>query len=480
VNGAVTAVAEPRASRWSGVLAVALVLAVGVSFFSAAAATIIVGTVALLVAIDGRVTAPGLLVGFVTVVMLLPAEFRLTFKLPVDASADRLMLLALLAAWALGLVDGSFRALPERVRATATPLLALSALGVLGLLLNAPSTIPAGLFAEDAKALFVLVTLVCVYFFALTVVRDRADVERVTRAAVLAGGIAALTGVVEHFTRANPITTFLLRVPLLQQTRADEVIVRGEDLRVMGTAEHPIAFGGVMALLLPLALWAALEAHGWKRALYGSATGVIASAMLFSVSRSAFVSAGAAFAVLLVVWPKRRKALLWLAVVGVFGIHMVFPGLLGTFRATLDPTYVMQQENQANARFVDYPAVFAIVPRQPLFGLGFGHFSAKRFFYLDNQYLKLLLELGIAGVAAFAWFALRALSPLIRAARAAPESAPLAGALLASASAFLCLSAFFDTFGFVQLTYVFFVVTALGVTLAASESPATAEEAIAA
>lgn len=229
-------------------------------------------------------------------------------------------------------------------------------------------------------------------------------------------------------------------------------------------------------MLVPLALYFAVT-DTRRRPMWVGLTALLAVAMLFSVSRSALIAALVGYLVLLVCWPRYRLALIAVAVVGVFATHMLMPGLLGTFRATLDTSYVAKQESLTNDdnRASDYPKVAAIVPRQVLLGLGFGEFDPNTYFYLDNQALKLILELGIAGVLVFAAFVFLTMRTLVRGVRAGPPaSALLPGALLASVSTFCVASLFFDTFSFVQVTYLFFILSALAMHAASPVAPAEA------
>ena len=416
-------------------------------------------------AADWRVSPRTLYVLFVAAVVLVPAQYRLGARLPIDMRVDRLVLLMLLAGWAFGL----FQTLPEiltpeakRLRA---PLLGLLGVAALSLILNAPRGMSEGYLAADVKGLLLLGVFLATYFLTLKVV-GRDDAERVAALAVVTGVAAACIAIVERFAGFNPVAVTLLTLPGVDRARPDMVLERGMQLRVMGTGEHPIAFGALMAMLLPLAVYFALSARGARRLAYTGAAAAIAVAMLLSVSRSALLAGSVAFLVLLAVWPLQRRRLLSLAMALLLLVTVAAPGLLGTLGKTMRPGWIVQQEKASpSSRMEDYPRVAAIVPRQPLFGLGWGAFDAARYFYLDNQVLKTLLEVGIAGLALAALFYARVTGMLWRAARESTAPLSLEGALLAAIAAFGVLSLLFDTFGFSQLVYVFFIFAALSVVL---------------
>lgn len=420
-------------------------------------------------------------IGMVTaVIMLLPGDIRLGLPLPMEATPDRIVLLPVFFMWALGLVGADASDEPLETRAVGVPLIGLLLVAVVSLLLNMERTIGRGWFITDLKGLLVLFAFSGTYFLTLALVRDRTGVELVARVAVGAGAVAAASAVVERFTLANPIRTLALLIPLMEPSRDARQLVRGAGVRVAGTGEHAIAFGAAMAMLIPLAVYFTITAQGLKRLAWAGISALLAAAMLFTVSRSALISAAAGFLVMLVLWPKWRKRIIVAAVIGLFATHMFVPGLLGTFRATLNPSFIMQQEtnpNTASARVTDYPIVAKIVPRQPLFGLGYADFAPDRYIHLDNQLLKFLLEVGVAGTAMILLFIVRGTRVMASAAGAVRDTPTIVVAFMAGVVAFAVQLVFFDTFGFVQTTYLFFILAALGVRsaqLTAAESCAFA------
>jgi O-antigen ligase len=82
---------------------------------------------------------------------------------------------------------------------------------------------------------------------------------------------------------------------------------------------------------------------------------------------------------------------------------------------------------------------------------------------LDDQWLKSLLETGLLGVAAWAWLFLRYVRRLGRAAKDDRfDQSWLAVALTAGIVAFAAGMFLYDTFSFIQTTFVAFLLIALG------------------
>jgi O-antigen ligase len=399
--------------------------------------------------------------------LLFSANYRLAAPLPVDMTADRIALLVILVAWLLGMLDVR-DGWPDEARSINRPLAWLFGISALTLLANAPALAPSGLLMTGAKRLLTLGQLVLVYSMVVALVRSREDIERVVRLLVGVGTIAAASGIVEGLTRSNPLRQLQTALPF-EQHQVTEVMARGSGIRAYGTAGHPIEFGAMMSMLLPLAVYLLLNTKERSaRLVWGAATALITVAMLFSISRSSILAAGAGLVVMALL-SRRRAALFGYAAIALVGINLVFPDLLDTLRTVLDPKWILEQEQAAwGGRMKDWPRVWAIIRTSPVVGVGLSLLDPVRYgFYLDNQYLRFLAEIGAFGLAAVFWLfgvILTSLSRLALRTRHA-ENVSLASALLAAVVSYVLLSALFDTFGFFQVTDLFFVIVGLAVVL---------------
>jgi O-antigen ligase len=191
---------------------------------------------------------------------------------------------------------------------------------------------------------------------------------------------------------------------------------------------------------------------------------MIITAMLLTVSRTAMVGLAVALFVLALKKPEWKMKIMAIAVLMFFGIHMIFPGIFGTFKSTMTPSNVIKSEvGNRGGRLEDYPRMIKEFRKNPLFGRGYGTFDPIRFFFVDNQYLKFLVELGLFGIVAFIGLLYKAISMLFRKEREREDSgySPLS-AIAASIIVFGIVTATFDTFGFPQVTYLFFILLSLG------------------
>jgi O-antigen ligase len=81
----------------------------------------------------------------------------------------------------------------------------------------------------------------------------------------------------------------------------------------------------------------------------------------------------------------------------------------------------------------------------------------------DNQWLQVLISLGAVGLIGALWFVWGAVIKLIRAARrTAGEASDLMAAVAVSCAGYGVGMITYDSFAFVQVTLLFFVITALG------------------
>src|SRR5262249_55647183 len=134
--------------------------------------------------------------------------------------------------------------------------------------------------------------------------------------------------------------------------------------RVAGTAAHPIEFGVILAIMLPLALHYAMTAadrrsrHRW---LLGSA--LLGAGILMSLSRSAILGALAALIVVALTWDWRRivngiVALTLFTVV----MRVSTPGLVGALRNLF---VNIRSDTSYQARTARYPAAFHLIHENP-------------------------------------------------------------------------------------------------------------------
>ncbi|MGH9119361.1 MAG: O-antigen ligase family protein [Acidimicrobiales bacterium] len=275
------------------------------------------------------------------------------------------------------------------------------------------------------------------------------DVYRVLRTLVVAVAAMSIVGVLQFYAGINLADVAGVIPGLQQNALLDSVQARAGFRRPAGTATHPIEFGCVIAMVLPLALHLARfdTTRSWLRRWWP--LGAIAMGVPVAVSRSAVLGAVVAGVIIFVGFePKARPRAL--AAVAMFAcvIYATTPGLLGTLRnmivgAGSDPSIT--------TRTSDYEVVAGYVQRAPIIGRGPGTFLADHRI-LDNQYLLTVIEIGLVGLFAVVVY-LVATSFFGRGARhrtSDPRLRDVGQALAATGMVAVVTSFMFDGFSFLM------------------------------
>jgi len=211
---------------------------------------------------------------------------------------------------------------------------------------------------------------------------------------------------------------------------------------------------------------------GWLAAL-----GILTLGALATGSRTAALMLVVTLVAFVVIKPAETIRLLpWLLPLTVV-IQVVMPGTLGTFKAILNPSYVIKEQSfetgTGTGRIADLGPALDEWSRKPFFGAGFGTRittteagpggvgNIKGAQILDNQWLGMLLDIGVVGVLGFMWLFCRAIRRLAR--RARSDTGPegwLMTSLAAALTAFAIGLFTFDAFAFIQAMFLAFILLA--------------------
>ena len=426
-----------------------------------------------------------LIAGLALVIFFIPIKrYSLPAELPFELEPYRLFVAFILLGWAASLlVDPSVRLRRTGLEGP----VALIVASILASELANPARV-AELGPYVAKALTFEASFILLLFFLVSVVRRREHLDYVLKVLVVGGAIVAATVALERRFHYNVFEHLEGVVPLLRQelSFADYYNVEFR-LRVLGSAQHPIAMGAAFALLLPAGLYLLITTHArrWWIPVALLFVGTIATA-----ARTAFVMLVVGGIVLLLLrWRDLRgyvPALLPLLIL----TWMAAPGSVGTLRSSFFPpgglvaeqqTVVPGNENLANNRLADIGPALQELSRKPLFGQGYGtriagfHEPFNNAAILDNQWLKLLLETGLVGLVAWLLLFGRVLRRLVARARSDTSADGwLAAALAASIAAFGLGMFTYDALSFIQVTFVFFILLGLAsVTVNRPREPAS-------
>jgi len=412
-----------------------------------------------------------LLTVLVLVILFIPIQrYVLPGSLPFELEPYRLLVAFMVAGWTASLlVDPSVR-----LRRTELELpVVLIVAAVLGSIVANGGRVAAR-EPEVVKGVTFFLSFVLLLFLIASVVRTRAQVDRLLRVLVVGGAVVALLAIVESRTQYNAFDHLAGVVPLLHSgdfsvASAEE----GRGVRAYASAQHPIALGAALVMLIPLAIYLVRRS---ARAYWWIAVGLLSIGALATLSRTSvlmLVAVGGVF-----FWLRRRETRrFWpLLVPAVLAVHLVIPGTLGTLKQSFFPAGGLIAEQSSNpgtrgqGRIADLGPSLREFADTPLVGQGFSTRIVDRQRprasdqILDNQWLGILLETGIVG---FVGWLLLLLRPIRRLGRAAKEDDSDQGwlyvAFAASLTSYAVGMLTFDAFAFIQVSFVVFIVLGLSV-----------------
>lgn len=334
---------------------------------------------------------------------------------------------------------------------------------------------PADQISPATTALLRLASWSGVLLVAMDGIRTYADAATLVRRLAIAGAALAAFGLAQFFS-GQTLLEWTTSLPGLA-FEASEAATRGSFTRASGTAIHPLEYGTVVVAALPLAITAAVNKGfrttpsrdaGW----WWLAVGLILTASLVAVSRSAIIGLAVAVIALLPAIPTTYR---WIIGVGgaviAMAVFALIPGMFGTIvnlfaGASNDPS--TQSRTAALARVPEF------LSSSPWIGQGFGTFL-PRYYIFDDAWVLLTVELGILGIACMAGMVFAAIGSAVWASGHSPfqDTTSMSRAFAACLITISVLFAFFDGLSFPMSAGLLFLMTGL---TASMRSIAAADE----
>ena len=424
-----------------------------------------------------------LVASMLVVIVLIPNDGRyiLAAHLPIQIQPYRLVVGLIVVGWIIALL------VDPRVRARATKLdapIILIIVATLGSEIANPGRAGA-LSSYVIKSMWLFATLIFLFYLMVSVVRNRAVIERLLTVLVVCGGIEALGAIYQRRSGNNIFDSIHFLLPGFTFTGLSGAAqqVRGGFIRATASAGHPIELSSTMAMMLPLAVYLAIsrrQRRWWLVAL------VLIGGDFAGGSRTGIISLLVIVATFVCMRP-RQTLRCWPALFpALIAVHFVAPGAIGGIQAGFFPSggLVAQQSHvfiarggvaEDNTRLSRWgPSFQEWLQHNPLFGEGFGTRVTgvlangrtnpdDNATVLDNEWLGTLLETGLVGVIAWIWLFARVIRRL--GARAKLERGTSEGwlpvALAASIGSFAASMFFYDAFSFIQATCVMFALLAI-------------------
>ena len=248
----------------------------------------------------------------------------------------------------------------------------------------------------SGRALIIYVGYVGLGLYVVDAVRDRRHLDRLLNVIVVGVSGMALMGMLQFITDVGP--TSYIQVPGLTLLESDIDASRSLFTRVQATAAHPIEFGVVLAVILPVALHLAIQGSGGRPPSRWRWVPVVLLlvATPMTVSRSSVLGIAVGAGILAVSWSARFRLNAAVgALVLLVAMRAAFPGLLGTLRSMF---VFFGDDPSISGRTDDYPQVVEFVTADPWLGRGLGSFVPEQHFFLDNEYLGILITTGVVGL----------------------------------------------------------------------------------
>jgi O-antigen ligase len=275
--------------------------------------------------------------------------------------------------------------------------------------------------------------------------------------------IVAIGTVIEYRFHYNPFYELWGKVlPVTKPTEFDAIDSIGR-LTVYGPTLQPLELAAMLAMVLPFALVGAIDAPTRRRRiLYVIAVGLLIAGGVATARKTSLVVPAA---VILMMAAYRPRAVLRtmgrLSVVLIVVVHFAAPSALGSVISQLEPGHVNTALTTTD-RTARYDAVTPDVLRHPLIGRGYESYDPQKYRILDNQYLDLLITVGLIGTLCYLAIFVAMMSAAQRTIRGPdPRRAALALAAFTAIASIAIASALFDVLSFPHVPYLLFFVAAM-------------------
>jgi hypothetical protein len=415
------------------------------------------------------------LAGFVAMLFLVPFDaIDLPVHLPVNSTLDRPVVIALALLWlcSLALVSGA-----ARPRLKLTPvhwmLLALLAVALLSLALNGSALANMDEVSLVVKKLALLVSYILFFFIVASVLRPR-EVPRFAAMMVGLGVVVAVGTIVEYRFHYNPFYELWGKVlPVTKPMGFDTIDSIGR-LEVYGPTLQPLELAAMLAMMLPFAIIGALDSPTkGRRVLYVIALALLLAGGLATARKTSLVVPLAVAVIMIAYRPRQVGSLVVkLGVVLLILVHFAAPSALGSVINQLEPGHVNTALTTTD-RTARYDAVTPDILRHPLIGRGYESYAPQKYRILDNEYLGLLITVGLIGTLCYLGVFLAMLAAAHRTIRGPdPRRAALALAAFATVASIMIASSLFDVLSFPHVPYLLLFVGAMILALR-EPSPAT-------
>lgn len=194
------------------------------------------------------------------------------------------------------------------------------------------------------------------------------------------------------------------------------VIKQGAFVRLEGTFVHPNPFSLYLVLVLPALIAAWIVVKEWRRWLGIIIVG-LGICLVFTFTRTGWI--GLVAAVLIMAWLRYRKIFFVIPIV-LAAVLFLIPGVSARF-SDLDSTDAPSgaTTNSLDWRFAYWSEALASLGESPVWGQGLGYIkdTTEEGKEAHNDFVRVLVETGVAGLVFFVWAMARLAIEVVRVVR---------------------------------------------------------------
>ncbi len=423
---------------------------------------------------------PWLFAALLAMIFLVPFDaMQLKIAMPVSSDFDRVLVIAIVAVWGIGIIRARPQAV-ERLRPAgwAVGMIAFLVVAVASIAFNVERITNLGEWDDAQKHLAVLFSLAAV--FAIVTLNLRASELRAFSVLIVLLAVVTAAGTIyEKKTGYNVFyeTSAAVFSPIATVAASPTDVNPDPSTTprptITGPTRHALSVTSILGMALPFAVvLAAISPVRRRRLLWGLAACLIIAGALITQRKSGAVVPAMALLVLFVLRPRQLLRLAPFGIVALAVALVVTPGIFSTVRE-LGQT---KEQDSTAGRTSDYPAVIPDLLTRPILGRGFGTLDSERvdtYRIFDNEYLGQLFQVGALGLLAFIALIV---TPLFVARSVLRSDDPVRGppALAAGAAclAFGVACSLYDILTFPQAPYLFLFMAAMCTCAASVEVPA--------
>ncbi len=321
------------------------------------------------------------------VVGLYPILYALTLNSPIASIWDELLIIFCIMVW-------FFKWFVHRKESPYnwTPIeFPMIAMFVIGFFLLYTSEPPLSLALDGLRA---VVEYMLFFFIVVQLLRSETGAKRLIYVLVFSGAYMGFVGIYQYFTNVETPAGWMDKVEIKSAPRVFSII------------GNPNALGALMVLLIPLALSLVLSEPKWiKKIVFAVSAASMTLCLVFTGSRSSWIGFAAAL-IIYSILSKNTKILVGLAVSAAL-VYATVPSVQERIGYMLTDEYI--KSSNRDGRIIRWARAIKVFYEYPWFGIGLGRFGGavasinkvRGTFYIDNYYLKILVEMGIFGFIAF-------------------------------------------------------------------------------